>query len=152
MSGQSPTMGKDGVWSKNVAFRLFRLKEAAAAGDFDVDQDKATTPTLALNTGIVPDTLKIGFIKRIHYRLNFAGAVTFTLRIWQAAIAADYESNLNMLYESPPLQADDIDYDEAELDIPFVLANEGIMFYSIDWTGACGNIQGFIEVSGETLE
>jgi len=152
MSGQCPTMSKDGVWSKNVAFRLFRLKEVAAAGDFDTDQVKTDTPTLTLNSGVVPDTLKVGFIKRIHYRLNFANAVTFTLRLWQAAIAGDYESNLNMLYESPAAQADDTDYDIGELDIPFILAAEGVMFFSIDWTAACGNIQGFIEVSGETLE
>lgn len=150
MTGQHPTLGKDGVWSKETAFKLYRLKEAAAAGDFDTSQAKTDTPTLLLNTAVIPDTLKTGFINRVHYRLNFANAETYTLRIWGAAIANDYESNLQMLWESPPLQADDTDYDEAELNIPFVLAAEGEMYYSIEWTGACGNIQGFIEVSGRT--
>lgn len=152
MSSGKPHLGLEGVWSKRVAFILRRLKEAAAAGDFDTDQSKTDTPTLTLNTEIVPDTLKWGFIKRVHYRLNPVNAVTYTLRLWSKAVAADYESNMNMLYETPAGRTDDEDYDDAELDIPFVLGAEGTMYYSIDWSGATGNIQGFIGVSGETSE
>jgi hypothetical protein len=143
---------RDGRWTKKYPFVYRELKEVAAAGQFDTDQAKTDTPTLTFATYRNPDTLKSGMINRIHYRLNFANAVTYQLRLWAAAIAADYESNLNMLYEGAAAQADDTDYDITELDIPFILAAEGLMYYSIDWTAACGNIQGFIEVSGETYE
>lgn len=147
-----PKVCLGGRWTKRVAFKYSELQEAAAAAKFNTDQTKTDTPTLKLNDVRVPDTLKSGIIKRIHYRINPANAVTYTLRIWAAAIDNDYESNLNLLYESPSGQVDDEDYDRSELSIPFVLAAEGDMYYSIDWSAASGNVQGFIEVSGETFE
>lgn len=152
MSSSGRQSARDGRWTKKYPFVYRQLKEVAAAGDFDTDQAKTDTPTLYFQTYRNPDTLKSGMINRIHYRLNPVGVVTFTLRLWAAAIAADYESNLNMLWESPAAQAADTDYDITELEIPFILAAEGLMYYSLDWTGATGNIQGFIEVSGETYE
>jgi hypothetical protein len=59
---------------------------------------------------------------------------------------------MEMLYESPSAQADDEDYDRAELYIPFILTASGDLYYSIDWSGAPGNTTGFIEVSGEIEE
>jgi len=105
-----------------------------------------------LDTQKIPDTLKSGIIKRIHFRIKPANAVTYTLRIWSDAKAGDYESNMNMLYESPSGRLSDEDYDIGELDIPFNLGAEGKIYYSLDWTGATGNVQGFIEVSGELYE
>ncbi len=144
-----PEFCSDGRWTKIETFEYTRLREAAGVGDFNTDQDKETTPTLTLNTIQDPDTLKKGKVNRIHYRVNPANAITYTLRIWQAAIAADYESNINLLYESPAAQADDEDYDRAELNIPFILATEGEIYYSLDLSAASGNVQGFIVVSGE---
>jgi hypothetical protein len=94
-------------------------------------------------------TLSTGKINRIHYRLNPTNAVTFTLRIWCNNNDPDYYSNFQMLYESPPLQVDDIDYIEEDLDIPFHLGVNGLMLVSIQWTGAPGVTAGFVEVSGE---
>lgn len=141
-----------GKWTKRVPFRLSALQEAAGAGTFDTDQIITDTPTLLLDDIIVPDNLKEGFINRIYYRFNWVAAETYTLRIWQAAIDADYESAMSLLYESAALRANDTPYDAAELHIPFILATPGEMFYSIDWTGAPGNIQGFIQVTGEAAE
>jgi hypothetical protein len=94
----------------------------------------------------------MGKINRIHYRLKPTNAVTYVLRIWRAARAGDYESNSVMLYESPPTQASDVDYDKGELEIPFVLSTPGTMYYSIEWSGAPGNTVGFIDVTGERVD
>jgi len=100
----------------------------------------------------VPPKLKSGKILRIHYRLKPTNVVTYTLRIWSASIAADYQCNEYLLYESPPLQASDVDYDRAELNIPFILYTPAVIYYSIDWSAASGNTLGFIDVMGEVVE
>lgn len=130
-------------------YRVFQ--EAAGSGKFDTDQAKTDTPTLSFDVK-KPSDLKKGRINRVHYRIKSANSVTFTLRIWADAIAGDYESNMNMLYESPSAQASDEDYDRAEMDIPFMLKTAGTMYYSLDLSAASGNVQGFIEVSGEMYE
>lgn len=150
MSGRAGRRG--GRWTKRVPFRLYLLQEAAGAGSFDANENKAAIPTQLIDTVIVPDNLKEGFINRIHYRINAVNVETYTLRIWAAAIANDYESNLSMLYESDPIRLRDTDYDVAELNIPFLLATAGEMYASLEWTGASGNVQGFIEVTGEAAE
>lgn len=141
-----------GKWTKRVPFRFYVLQEAAGAGEFDAIEDIDDIPVELLDTVMIPDNLKEGFINRIKYQINVTNAVTYTLRIWCAAIAADYASHLSLLYESPLLQADDVLYDRAELHIPFILATPGEMFYSLEPTGATGNVSGFIEVTGEAAE
>ena len=143
--------GSRGDWATKRVFIYRKLDEDGTLNYFETDQAKIDTPTLLFNTLNVPQSMVEGFINRIHYRLNPTNAVTFTLRIWEAAVANNYESNMNMLWESPALQADDTDYDIAELNIPFRLAWMGAMFYSIDWTGASGDTTGFIELSGESV-
>jgi len=146
----SKDSARGGKWRKSSIFRMYRLDEAGALNLFETVQTKTDTPTL--NFIATHPTMKSGRIHRIHYRLNPTNAVTFTLRIWRAAAANDYEANMDMLYESPALQADDTDYDRAELDIPFTLGWPGTIYYSIEWTGAPGNTLGFIEVTGEKVE
>jgi len=147
-------MGKDsargGKWKSASIFRNYLLDEAGAGDFFETSQTKTDAPTLLLPS--THPTMKAGLIHRIHYRLNPTAAVTFTLRLWSGTAAGDYESNLQMLYESPALQADDTDYDRAELVIPFRCAWPGALYYSIEWTAAPGNTSGFIEVSGEKVE
>jgi len=147
-------MGKDsargGKWTKGSIFREYRLDEAGALDSFETVQTKTDTPTLTLIAS--HPTMKSGMIHRIHYRLNPTAAVTYTLRLWRGASADNYQSNLDMLYESPALQADDTDYDRTDLDIPLICPNPGVIYYSIEWTGAPGNTSGFIEVSGEKVE
>lgn len=145
-----PKEALGGDWTKHSVFRYYKLQEAAAATPFSTDQDKTTTPTLKLDTATDPNSLQEGILRRVHYRIKSANAVTYTLRLWSAAIANDYESNLNMIYESPAAQVSDTDYDE-EVEIPFKLAVKGEIYYSIDWSAASGNAQGFIEATGDVI-
>ena len=146
---QNPRVIRDGRSLGHRAFHAYKLDEDGTGNYFETSQSKTTAPTLLLNTAVVPPKVKSGIINRIHYRLNPTNAETYTLRIWRGAAAANLQSNLYMLYESDPLRADDTDYDVAELAIPFNLNDEGLLYYSIEWTGASGNTTGFIEVSGE---
>jgi len=143
---------RDGKWKKGSIFLFLKLDEAGALDYFETPQTKTDTPTLLVDGYVTHPTIKTGRINRIHYRLNPTNAVTYTLRLWRAGAAPDYESNLNMLWESPPLQVDDTDYDRAELNIPFSCATPGALYFSIDWTGAPGNTLGFIDVSGEKVD
>jgi len=142
---------RDGKWKKGSIFMYWKLDEAGAADFFETSQVKTDMPTLLFDRLSHP-TMKSGIIHRISYRLNPTNAVTYILRIWRAATGDDYQSNANMLYESPPLQADDTDYDRAELAIPFWLWTPGNLFYSIEWSAAPGNTSGYIGVSGEKVE
>jgi hypothetical protein len=150
MSGKDSC--RDGKWKKGSIFTYHKLDEAGAADFFETSQVKTDTPTLLVDTYRSHPTMKTGLIHRIHYRLNPTAAVTYILRIWRAALADNYASNACMLYESAPLRADDIDYDVAELNIPFWLYTPGNLYYSIEWTGAPGNTTGFIEVTGEAVD
>lgn len=132
-------------------YRKFQ-ETAGAWADVTTSKTETDQPTAMLDTSKNPDTLRKGKINRVHYRLNFANAETYTLRLWAASKTGDYESIMSKLWESAAAQADDIEYDNAELDIPFVLDEVGKIFFSVEWTGAAGNIQGFIEVSGEMYE
>jgi len=156
----------EGRECRRRAFKLAVFQEGAAAGRFDTSQTKTDTPTLKFEmldeiyfTGAYAPSpaetnvpyFKKGIINRIHYRIKAANPVTFTLRIYRDAIGNNYESNMSLLYESPALQTSDVDYDRTELVIPFLVGATGL-YYALEWTGATGNVNGFIEVSGETPE
>lgn len=130
-------------------FRYIRYSEDGAVATFETSTSKTDTPALQLTTFRVTPDLKSGKINRIHYRLNPTNVATYTLRVWCNADADNYRSNLQMLYESPAAQADDTDYIEEDLDIPFNLTVVGIMYIGIEWTAAPGVTSGFVEVSGE---
>lgn len=138
-----------GKWERSGTFKAEKLDEAGAGNYFETSQSKITLPTLTLDC--YPPDLRQGIVSRIHYRLKPTNAVTFTLRLWDIAVdgaTKPYEENLAMIYESPALQASDVDYDR-EVTIPFRLASKGTLYYSIEWSGASGNTQGFISIQGE---
>lgn len=141
--------------NKNFIGRLFifrKLDENGAGTDFETSYAKTDTPVKTFATHF-PKTLVAGLIKRIHYRLHPTNAVTYTLRLYSGAYADDYASDLlGLVYESPPLQADDTDYDRAELDIPFRLGTQGTLYFALEWTGAPGVTAGFIRCEGEITE
>lgn len=151
-----PSECGDGQWTKRVSFRMLELQEAAAAHTgFTTSKAEADTPAYTLTTKD-PDTLKQGIIKRIHIRLNWANAVTLeAVRLYRGAKAGDYESDSNKLFDSiayyPAGLTDDDEYD-FEVEIPFKLIEEGKIYYGCQWSAASGNIQGYIEVTGETFE
>lgn len=142
---------REGVWEAHSIFIYRALDEAGTLDYFETDQTKTDQPTLYFVSVTRPSLLKSGLVHRIHYRLNPTNAVTYTLRIWVYNSTDDYYSNACMIYESPSAQADDTDYDRCELNIPFILALSGRMYYSIDWSGTPGNTTGFIEVAGERI-
>jgi len=151
-----PRECKNNDWKEHTIFCLKMLDEDGTGNYFETSKSKTDTPVHfmmanAVGCGGKPLKFKEGKINRIHFRMNPSNAETFTLRIWRDAVAGDYASNLNLLYESDPLRADDEDYDVCELDVPFVLKTPGKIWFSIEWTGAPGNTPGFLEVSGEVI-
>lgn len=141
----------ESIRETRLTFRLARLQEAAAAAPFSTSQAKNVLPTFLLDTEILPAHIAIGLITRIHYRINPTNAVTYTLRLWRAAVngaVAPYEENLAMLYESAAARVDDTDYDILDREIPFWLPVPGNIYYSLEWSAAPGNCSGIIEVSG----
>lgn len=144
-----------GQWTKLYPFLVYWLKEVAGT-DADITTSKSVTDQPTAYFGNVdPDTIKSGIIKRIHFRINNANAVTFILRLWQASIANDYESEMNLLWSSTDIIAqcvDDDEYDVNGLDIPFKLTDRGKMYFSLEWSAASGNVQGYMQVSGDLKE
>lgn len=146
---------RSGREEKPRKFFYFILDEDGSGDYFETDQAKTDTVTkfiMANATGCGGKPLKFteGKITAIHYRLNPTNAVTFTLRIWRkGGVAANYASNVHLLYESPAAQADDEDYFRNGLDKDFILATPGKFWYSIDWSGPSGNTPGFIVIEGE---
>ena len=152
----APRERKEGTWTTRKPF-FFKVFQEAAGAHSDLTTSKVATDTpTAYFSIVIPDTIKSGRINRIHIRLNWVNAVTLDeLRIYQAAKAGDYESNMNLLWTSDDHIAalvDDDEYVIKNLSIDFNLEAEGTLYYAPTWSGACGNIQGFITVSGELYE
>lgn len=144
--------GKKGGWDKKTYCGFAYINPVASAdANLSTSQSKTDEVTLYFND-VRPAWTFNGRIKRIHFRLDPTNAVTYTLRIWSGSNTNDYQANLMLLWESPAARAGATDYDECELDIPFICAIQGRLYYSIEWSGATGNIAGFIHVSGETQE
>lgn len=151
-----PEFCGDGAWTKKYAFIYRELLETAGVhAGFQTNKAETDAPA-ALFTNTDPDTLKSGIIKRIHIRLNWANAVTLTaIRIYAASKTDDYESSMHKLYDSKadyPAGLTDNDEYDLEMEIPFILETEGTLYYAPEWSAACGNIQGYIAVEGETFE
>jgi hypothetical protein len=143
------TKGSDMV---GQIFQLRKYDEDGSGGDLVNSYAKTDTPVKTLNTVHFPATLQQGRIFRIHYRIKPTNAATYTLRLYAASFALDYKSNMRMLYESPALQASDTDYDRTELDIPFRLDDQSVMYFALEWSAAPGVTLGFIEVSGPVVK
>jgi hypothetical protein len=153
----SPNIGRKGKWSEQSFFKFRKIQETAAAAKFNEHHTEATQPTLLLNDDIDPSNIVEGTITRIHARIKDAAADTCILRIWRTntnGAVTPYALQMNKLYETVVL-ANDVEYDIINLSIPFRLAEAGKLYYGLEWTTAAapaGNVQGFIEVSGETMK
>ena len=148
-----PELILDGEWDKSKTFLYVeRLETAAAWAAVTTSYAKTDTPVQVLTSNEDCEKLREGIIRRIHVRLNPTNAVTYTLRIWRRANAGDMVSNADMLWESPSGLVDDTDYDYAELEIPFSLELMGTLYFGVEWSGAAGNTNGFIDVSGTRLD
>jgi len=148
-----PELILGGEWHKSKTFLYAeRLETAAAWAAVTTSYAKTDTPVQVLTAEDDCEKLREGIIRRIHVRLNPTNAVTYTLRIWRRANAGDMVSNADMLWESPSGLVDDTDYDYAELEIPFSLELMGTLYFGVEWSGAAGNTNGFIDVSGTRLD
>lgn len=112
----------------------------------ETDKSKTDTPTITLKTD--PIWVKRGIITRILYRLNPTAAETYTLMLFEAAKANNYESNSRLLYESAAARVDDTDYVEEDAWIIFKLDTAGMFYIATDWTGAPGITPGYVRIEG----
>ena len=149
----------DGDWTNTPkTFSFHAHQEAAGAwATITTSKDADTTPTYALPPIDGADKLVEGILKRLHFQFNWANAVTLDkVRIYRHAFAAGFPYAIRQfkIYETPDgvNHADDTEYDYTELDVPFKLRTPETLPISFQWSGAPGNIQGFIDISGERLK
>jgi hypothetical protein len=139
---------EDGEWERHTMFRYESRDVAGAGGQFQLSEVKTDTPTRALTTIRKPLKLKQGHLRRVHYRMNAANAATFILRLYMHSVADDILSEVYLVWESPPAQARNTEYDE-EADIPFELLAPGIYWYALEWSAAPGVTPGYVAISGD---
>jgi hypothetical protein len=129
------------------------LDEDGALNIFEANQAKVVLPTLWFNQGVDPPDMREGILQRIKIRLNCTAAVTYTFRLWDAAIngaVTPYLQEQACIYEMDFPGLDDVPYNII-MNRPFGLADEGALWYSIEWTGAPGNTMGDIKIQGELI-
>ncbi len=146
--GGDASFDADPVRSNETIFHAYFLDEDGGSGTLEDSYAKTDTPVHFFpQIYRYPLFFKKGIALRVHYRLNPTNAVTYTLRIYRYAYAANYESNLSLIYESAAARVDDTDYD-VEIEKPFILPVTGVMYYAIEWSAAPGVTLGFVEISG----
>jgi len=149
--GGEAGFSSDPVRVGRKVFTYEMLDEDGALNLFETSQIKTVLPTFMFNQGRDPIDLKEGQVNRIRLRLNPTNAVTYTFRLWRAAVngaVTPYLQELACIYEMDFVGADDIAY-TIVMERPLRLAVAGQLWYSIEWTGAPGNTPGSIEVQGE---
>jgi len=149
-----PKLILGGEFDKSKTFTYYLLQEAAGANAaLTTSYAETDTPVQVLLAIDDCEKLKEGKITRVKLRLAPANAVTYAVRIWRAASAGNYQSDSDLLYYSgdnlPAALADDVAYDDKDLNIDFSLEVTGTIYVGVEWSGASGNIQGYIVVTGE---
>ncbi len=129
-----------------ASFEFAILYEVAAAA-FGTSTAEDGTPT-QLFTLCSPSNVRAGVIESIHFRVSPANAVTMKLRIYQDAIAADYESRMSKIFEDTVNRAKDAEVQLDGLNIPFQIAPSA-MYFALTFSAAAGDTQGFIVVRGK---
>ena len=157
MSGKDSA--RNGRWTHTPKTFSFHAGQAVAGtwADVTTSKDADTVPAYALPPIDGADKLVEGIFKRLHFQFNWANAVTLDkVRIYRHIhpAAEPYQIRTFKIYETPDgvNHADDTEYDYTELDVPFKLRTPEVLPISFEWSGACGNIQGFICVEGERLK
>ena len=149
-----PKLILDGEWDKSKTFLYVALQEGAAAwAAVTTSYAETDTPVQLLTANEDCENLREGKISRVKIRLNTTNAVTFKVRIWRRASAGNYQSDSDLLYFSgdnlSANLADDIPYDDKDLDIDLSLEEKGKMYFGVEWSGAPGNTEGYIMAIGE---
>ena len=144
----------DGDWANTPkTFVFYEHQEAAGAlADWTTSKDTDAQATYAIPVEDGADKLVEGILKRVHFHLAWANAVTLDkIRIYRQTHADPYAQRVFKIWESPDgvSHVSGTEYDYTELDVPFSLKTPETIYATFEWSGACGNIQGFISVEGE---
>jgi len=138
----------NGRWLVPIPFSVKLVDEDGTGNYFETDKAETDTPTTSIDSEY---KMRVGKINRVHWRLNPTNAVTYDLYIFGDALAADYASQAEKLFDSNDVVADcadDTEYDATGLDIPFRLRTPGEWWYNTDWSGAPGNTTGYLCIEG----
>jgi len=118
------------------------------------DSDTDAQATYALPPKDGADGLIAGILNRVHFQFNWANAVTLdAVRVFRHTSPSNYANRVFKIYETPAgvNHADDTEYDYTELEIPFRLVTTEKIYVNFDWSGAPGNIGGFVSLDGLRL-
>jgi len=151
--GGDASFSADPVRLGRKLFTYSVLDEDGALNIFETSQIKTVLPTFMFNQVVDPADLKEGILTKIKVRLNPTNAVTYTLRLWSAAIngaVTPYLQELACIYEMDFVGADDIAY-TIVLNRPFSLLVPAQIWYSIEWSAAPGNTPGTISLQGDAV-
>ena len=129
------------------------LDPAGLLNYFETDQIITDTPTLFFE--LTDPTIKKFLLTEIIYYMLPDNAVTYALNLFTGNEAVDTTSFSKMIYEGPAAQAKGTLYircnNEDMLPREVDLDEEGIVWYSLDWSAAPGNCPGFIRLRGKKL-
>jgi hypothetical protein len=146
-----PRKKYDGKLGDYSIFEAYELQETSGAHTgFNRDSAETDTPQDVLSTKVDPATLREGTILKIRARINVTANAINTLWLFQKAVAGNYESRMNKLFDSSDhiaIWVDDEEY-EWDVEIPFILGEIGKFYYMKDESGALGNVQGYIWLGG----
>lgn len=151
--GGDASFTADPVRAGRKVFTYALLDEDGALNIFETSQIKTVLPTFMFNQGTEPADLKEGILTKIKVRLNPTNAVTYTLRLWEAAIngaVTPYLQELACIYEMDFPGIATIPY-TIVLNRPFALGIAGQIWYSIEWSAAPGNTPGAIDLQGDAV-
>jgi len=134
---------------------------------FETDQALGDTPTLYIalttNTGLPVYGLEI---THLSYQMTPTAAETYTIYLFEAANADNLRNLSDIVFQSAAAQASATQYiyhdsgsgswpglTTVDFTLPQTcnLADEGKLYYLLDWTGAPGNTPGFIKVRGRLM-
>lgn len=146
---------KDGKWGTPGVFEAYELVETAAAHTgFNRDSAETDTPQDYLSE-VYPAKLVSGIIYKVKIRLTWANATTLDyFWLFEDDVAGNYANRMRKLFDSSDYVAaivKDTEY-EWDVEIPFKLEDIGKFWYMQDISGANGNIQGYVYLSGITYE
>ena len=143
----------DGDWTNtSKTFVFYGHQEAAGTWEITTSKDTDAQATYDLPTKDGAEKLVEGILKRVHFHLAWANAVTLDkVRVYRHTHADNYMQRVYKIYETPDgvNHASGTEYDYTELDVPFTLVVPETIYVACEWSGACGNIQGFISIEGE---
>jgi len=134
-------------------FRLYGHQEAAGTwGDVTTSKDTDAQATYAVAADYGSQNLLAGKLNRVWFQFTTVNAVTLdAVRVYEDSRADNYDQRVFKIFETPSgvshVNGQEYDYNNISKD--FQLKTKEKMYVSFEWSGATGNIQGFIVLEGE---